>query len=259
MTLPVQKPAAGSTGWHPAVWTLIDVVNAIDERIRDVLGGALIGGAGIDAVVNDAGDTITINNTSLGDAEATVDIVAAALTAGTGIAKTYDDTAGTITLEVTGGTTADAELIRDTMATALTAGAGITVTPNDGADIITIASTITQYTDALARTAQRRVVALTDAATITPDADSTDIGKVTLGGNRTLAAPAGTPVAGQKLILRLKQDATGSRTVTWNSVYRFAGGTTPTLTTTASKTDYFGFVYNADDSKWDCLAQKLNF
>jgi hypothetical protein len=100
---------------------------------------------------------------------------------------------------------------------------------------------------------------LTDGATITPDADVTDIGKVTIAGNRTMAAPSGTPVAGQKLILRVKQDATGSRTMTWNSIYRFAGGSAPALTTTASKTDYLGFIYNSDDTKWDCLAFKANF
>jgi hypothetical protein len=104
-----------------------------------------------------------------------------------------------------------------------------------------------------------RVVALTDGATITVNADTTDEGTVTLGGNRTIANPTGTPVAGQKLILRLKQDATGSRTITWGAIYRFSGGSAPTLTSTAAKTDYLGFEYNAADSKWDCIADRLNF
>lgn len=104
-----------------------------------------------------------------------------------------------------------------------------------------------------------RVVALTDAATITPNADTTDEGTVTLGGNRTIANPTGTPVAGQKLILRLKQDATGSRTITWGTAYRFSGAAAPTLTTTGAKTDYLGFEYNATDAKWDCLATRVNF
>ena len=153
----------------------------------------------------------------------------------------------------------DAEGVRDTMGTALVGTSPITVTVNDGSDTITVATTLTQYTDALARAASQRVVAMTDGATITPNANTTDVGKVTMAGNRTIAAPSGTPVAGQRLILRLKQDATGTRVPTWNSVYRFAGGTTPTLTTTANKTDYLGFIYNADDTKWDCVAVKLNF
>jgi hypothetical protein len=59
-------------------------------------------------------------------------------------------------------------------------------------------------------------------------------------------------------ILRLRQDASPPRTVTWNAIYRFPGGVAPTLTAVANKTDYFGFIYNATDTKYDCIAQELN-
>ncbi len=105
-----------------------------------------------------------------------------------------------------------------------------------------------------------RVVAMTDGATITPNADTTDLGTVTLGGNRAMAAPSGTPVAGQQLMFRFKQDGTGGRTLTWDSIYRFGSDVPqPTLTTTANKSDYVGFQYNATDSKWDCLAVARNY
>lgn len=98
------------------------------------------------------------------------------------------------------------------------------------------------------------VVALTDAATITTDASLGNIFTVTLGGNRTIANPT-NPVSGQKIVYRLKQDGTGSRTVTWGAAFRWgADVTVPTLSTTAGKTDYVGFIYNAADSKWDGLA-----
>lgn len=101
----------------------------------------------------------------------------------------------------------------------------------------------------------KRVVALTDGATITPNGDTTDMGTVTIAGNRTMAAPTGTPTGGQQLMLRIKQDATGSRTITWNAIYRFSTDVpNPTLSTAASKTDYIGFQYNAADAVWDCLA-----
>lgn len=80
----------------------------------------------------------------------------------------------------------------------------------------------------------------TDGSTITFDLNVANIHKVTLGGNRTLAISNET--AGQVFIIRLLQDATGSRTVTWFSTIRWAGGTAPTLTTTASKADVFGFL-----------------
>lgn len=78
---------------------------------------------------------------------------------------------------------------------------------------------------------------LTDAATITWDMSATlnDV-TVTLGGNRTLGAPTNTNT-GQKGILRIVQDGTGSRTLSFNSVYKFPGGTAPTLTTTAAAVD----------------------
>ena len=105
----------------------------------------------------------------------------------------------------------------------------------------------------------RRVEALTDGTTITPNADDYDQGTVTIAGNRTMAAPTGTPTEGQNYLMAIKQDGTGTRTITWNAIYRFAGGTPPTLTTTASKTDIIGFRYNANDSKWDCIGGGLGY
>lgn len=80
----------------------------------------------------------------------------------------------------------------------------------------------------------------TDAATVTFDLSAGNIHQVTLGGNRTLALSNGS--AGQVFIIRLIQDGTGTRTVTWFTTIKWAGGSAPTLTTTASKTDVFGFI-----------------
>lgn len=78
-----------------------------------------------------------------------------------------------------------------------------------------------------------------DGATVTFDL-STSLHQVTLGGNRTLALS--NESVGQTFVIRLIQDGTGSRTVTWFSTIKWAGGVTPTLTTTASKVDVFGFI-----------------
>ena len=80
----------------------------------------------------------------------------------------------------------------------------------------------------------------TDGATVTFDLDVANTHTVTLGGNRTLALS--NVDVGQKFIIRLTQDGAGSRTVTWFSTIKWAGGVTPTLTTTANKTDVFGFI-----------------
>ena len=96
---------------------------------------------------------------------------------------------------------------------------------------------------------------LTDGATINWDASTQDVCKVTLGGNRTLAAPTNN-TTGQFISILVIQDGTGSRTLTWNAVFEFASDTAPTLTTTAAKGDVFVFRYNG--SKWLEVGRNLN-
>ncbi len=135
----------------------------------------------------------------------------------------------------------------------VTDGAGVAGNPtlDVGSDVVQITTSQTLTNKRITK----RVVALTDGATITPDADVTDMGTVTIAANRTMAAPTGTPTGGQQLMLRIKQDGTGNRTITWNAIYRFSTDVpNPTLSTAATKTDYIGFQYNAADSTWDCLA-----
>jgi len=68
---------------------------------------------------------------------------------------------------------------------------------------------------------------------------------ITLTGNATITMP--TAVSGKSFIMYLKQDATGSRTVTWSTV-KWAGGTAPTITSTASRQDILSFF--ADGTNW---------
>lgn len=103
------------------------------------------------------------------------------------------------------------------------------------------------------------VVALTDAATITLDASLGNTFTVTLGGNRTLAAPT-NPVNGQKITLRVRQDGTGGRTLTFDSIYRFGLDILSVVPSTgANKTDYIGMIYNSTDTKWDVVAVSKGF
>ena len=84
---------------------------------------------------------------------------------------------------------------------------------------------------------------LTDGATISWDASAIQVAQVTLGGNRTLSAPTNL-IDGGFYALIIIQDGTGSRTLTFNSVFKFTGGTAPTLTTTASARDILVFQSN---------------
>ena len=93
--------------------------------------------------------------------------------------------------------------------------------------------------------AQRGTVsALTDGATITPDFAVANNFSVTLGGNRTLANPTNLTV-GQSGVIKVTQDATGSRTLAYGSNWDFAGGTAPTLTTTASAVDILAYYVDS--------------
>lgn len=83
----------------------------------------------------------------------------------------------------------------------------------------------------------------------TPSASATATLDLSLGNDHRITMPAGNVTialsneqVGQKFLVSITQDGGGSRTVTWFSTIKWAGGSAPTLTTTASKRDTFGFV-----------------
>jgi hypothetical protein len=84
---------------------------------------------------------------------------------------------------------------------------------------------------------------LTDGATIAWDASINQVCSVTLAGNRTMAAPT-NQVDGGFYHITVIQDGSGSRTITWNAVFKFPSDTAPTLTTTASEQDELTFRSN---------------
>jgi len=94
--------------------------------------------------------------------------------------------------------------------------------------------------------AAANITALSDGATITIDMATACHHSVTLGGNRTFAAPSNQAV-GQAGSIFITQDGTGSRTAAFNSAFKFVGGTAPTLTTTASATDRIDYIIKSSN------------
>lgn len=85
-----------------------------------------------------------------------------------------------------------------------------------------------------------------DGSTVTFDMSEHRNHSVVLGGNRTLAVS--NVSVGQIFTVKLTQDGTGSRTVTWwNGITWVDGGTAPTLTTTLNKSDRFMFICTASN------------
>lgn len=91
------------------------------------------------------------------------------------------------------------------------------------------------------------------ATSVTTDIDVSlgNVVDMTLDNSPTLTftnpAPTGT---GGSFTLMLRQDASGSRTVTWPGSVRWAAATAPTLTTTASRVDIITFVTMDEGTKW---------
>jgi len=89
-------------------------------------------------------------------------------------------------------------------------------------------------------------------STITPSSTDMQYNVTALAVSATFAAPSGSPGAGRKLLIRIKDNGS-AQGLAWNAIYREAGATLPT-TTVAGKVMYLGFVYNATDVKWDHIA-----
>jgi hypothetical protein len=92
----------------------------------------------------------------------------------------------------------------------------------------TLNGTTTDKSNALSQT-------LTDGVTITWDTSLGRVATVTLGGNRTISAATNQKVG--TYILRVIQDATGSRTLTWNGNYKWTAQTAPVLSTAVGALD----------------------
>lgn len=82
---------------------------------------------------------------------------------------------------------------------------------------------------------------LTDQASIAWDLSLGAMATVTLTDNRALANPTNL-VNGASYILIVKQDATGGRTLSFGSAYKFADGVDPTLSTGANAVDMIAFL-----------------
>ena len=116
---------------------------------------------------------------------------------------------------------------------------------SSGGGSVTIQEPVT--TDNYTLSVPGTVTTLTDGATITPDFAANNVFTVTLGGNRTLANPT-TPIPGQSGSIFIVQDATGGRTLSWGSSWKFISGAAPTLSTAANAVDRVDFVVHSTTS-----------
>ena len=123
---------------------------------------------------------------------------------------------------------------------------GITGFTYNGTTVTFTNPTVTNYTETAytANSSTAITLALTNGT----------VQIITLTDNATITMP--TAAAGKSFILFLKQDGTGSRTVTWSTV-KWPGGTAPTITSTASKQDIYSFF--SDGTNWYGITVPQNY
>lgn len=88
------------------------------------------------------------------------------------------------------------------------------------------------------------------ATAMTVNCALSNVFTTTLTTNVTVAPTFSNLKNGQTINWRLKQDATGSRTMTWPAAFDWPGGTVPTLTTTPNAVDLLVATYFADTGLW---------
>ena len=115
-------------------------------------------------------------------------------------------------------------------------GAGLTYTVGTS----TLNVTNISATKVSASVGYSPTLTLTDGTTVSWNTAQGQTAKITLGGNRTMAAPTNL-LDGAFYNLQVIQDGTGSRTMSWNSVFKWIGGAAPDLSTTAGANDFFTF------------------
>ena len=91
------------------------------------------------------------------------------------------------------------------------------------------------------------ITALTSATSVTIDMADSNNFSCTMAHNIVFENPS-NDTAGQSGSIFLTQDGTGSRTASWGTDWEFAGGTAPTLTTTAAASDRIDYVIRSGTS-----------
>ena len=236
--------------------TFVGNIDAVDGDFDGTLeaDAITVGGTALATVI--AGTTVTTatnaNHISVADNESTNEnnlipfIEDASATGNVGLESdgdfTYNPSTGTVTATafvgaLTGNVTGN------------TSGTAATVTGAAQSNITSL-GTLTGLTVSgsvsLTGGAAANITALTDGSTITIDMSTACHHSVTLGGNRTFAAPSNQAV-GQSGSIFITQDGTGSRTASFNSAFKFAGGTAPTLSTAANAVDRIDYVIKASN------------
>jgi len=235
------------------------VVNTAESAIEFISGGRLtiktIGGTSYTLLASDAGKLLIFTNASAITVTVPPDVLAQG-----DVVCIRQGAAGQVTLTAGAGVTFASS---DNLLSTRTQSAQIALIA-DGSNAFGVIGERNAPSLGVALLAQANVftraqtvtpVALSDAATVATNANLSNTFTVTLAGNRTLGNPTNM-TNGAIYNWRIRQDATGSRTLAYGSKFKWPGGTAPTLTTTASATDFISGQYFSDTDTLLCTILK---
>jgi hypothetical protein len=137
----------------------------------------------------------------------------------------------------------------------------ITTVAGSIGNVNSVGNNISNVNTVAGGTIPTRVVVIADGTSISINSNLADLftqANTQSAGTLTINAPTGTPVNGQRLVIRIR--STNIQTLSWNSI--FAGSDDMSLaseTYGSSKFDYFGFFYNSTVSKWQLVSQVQGF
>jgi hypothetical protein len=88
------------------------------------------------------------------------------------------------------------------------------------------------------------------ATAMTVNCALSNVFTTTFTANVTTAPTLSSPIDGQTINWFITQDATGSRTITWPTSFKWSGGLVPVLSTTANSVDLLVATYRSATSAW---------
>lgn len=176
------------------------------------------------------------DDTDAATARATLGLGSAATSASTAFAAASHTHAST---QISDSSTTGRAILTAADAAAARTAAGIAA--HTAAEIRANSASAGKFTEVSGLWGAQAFVTLSYAATVVPDFSTGFNFSLTMGGNATLNNPTNAK-EGQSGVIKIVQDATGSRTMSFGSAWIFGGGTDPSLSTGGGAVDYLFYV-----------------
>ena len=251
--------ATGAVGPTELATGAVSANTKISNKIitqNNIAAGNIVSSLINDGAVTDAKiatGTISADKLASGFVNANTDFASGVITqhaiaSGNVVTSTINAGAVTGAKLATGAVSANTKLANDVVTRHAIGPASVGKTEIAVGDIAAGNGVFTHNTHTFRNAQRARIESVSvGAANVTLDFANAQMFSLTLGTNTNLNRPSNLTV-GQSGTIFLVQDGTGSRTLSFSSVFDFVGGTAPTLTTTAAAVDRIDYVVRTTSS-----------